>query len=139
MLSHAAMKGILTVFVPDILPILKDIKTSTATTSSNNRHEMRRRIKTMVHDNFGQLLLRDSVECIAEAALYRNVKYFTTTRPFGYQLSGTSNLNPNGVSVTPESLFDQFYLSTEERQNEVYEPITDWIGPFIRENRQKVR
>ena len=83
----------------------------------------------MVHDNFSKLLLRDSVECIVEAALYRNVNYFTTTRPFGYQLSGTSNLNPNGVSVTPESLFDQFYSSTEERQNEVYEPITDWIGP----------
>lgn len=83
----------------------------------------------MVHDNFSKLLLRDSVECIVEAALYRNVNYFTTTRPFGYQLSGTSNLNPNGVSVTPESLFDQFYASTEERQNEVYEPITDWIGP----------
>lgn len=83
----------------------------------------------MVHDNFSKLLLRDSVECIVEAALYRNVNYFTTTRPFGYQLSGTSNLNPNGVSVTPEALFDQFYSSTEERQNEVYEPITDWIGP----------
>ena len=32
-----------------------------------------------------------------------------------------------GASETPEQDFDNFFASSEERQNEIYEPIIDWV------------
>ena len=118
MLNHAAMEGILTAFVPEILPILDDNKTTPTTASNTNCHEVMTNIKTLIRDTLVNKLLQRGDELVdwsVEMVLYRHVQYYATTRPFGYQ--------------PPEVVFDAFYSSTEERRQEIYEPITEWIGP----------
>ena len=107
MLNHDAMKQILTVYVPNVLSVLNNDGNNGSTTIVNEES-----IKIMVRGNFGEMLQHNNVECIAEPALYNLVNYYTTTRPFGYQLSGTSNVNTVGASETPEQDFDNFFEST---------------------------
>merc|ERR1712194_162936 len=121
MLNRNAMKQILAVYVPNVLSVLNNHGNNGSTTTVNEES-----IKSMVRTNFGETLQHNNVECIAEPALYNSVNYHTTTRPFGYQLSGTSNVHMGGVTETPEQDFDDFFASTPERQNERYEPIHDW-------------
>ena len=107
-------------YIPKVLSILDD------NDGTSMNEEM---IKTLVRDNFGRTLEQNKVECIVEPALYEYslINYYTTTRPFGYQLSGVSDVHVTGASLTPERYFSQFYASSEERQNEIYEPIIDWV------------